>query len=321
MFLSWEKKLGIRFGLKKAGSEAAGNAVLPNGKPGNCFVVLGDGKNVKTLRIVFPELDDEDIKASEVILAGVKVKKFEWREREIFIRFPEYFAPYSKEKIALVVEKITAYFAERYPDIRQCCHNCGSGEACDVYAGASALFLCEKCFYEKDEVIGKARREYEAEPTNYIRGFFGALLFAIPGVILAVVLFAFFNTIAAVSTLVCMLLARVGYQKLKGKGSPVGAFIVSLVGAIMTVAGVCAGYIAVIVQALLKEGIPLNMILTILSQIRKTSPELFSELFSELTKNIAIALLVSAVFIVINLYSMIQQWQFPNIKKAEEITG
>jgi hypothetical protein len=309
MLLPWQKKLGARYGLKRAGNEAAGIT-------GNCFVVLGDGRNMKTLRIVFPALDDGDVEFTEAALREAKIKKFNWYEREIRITFSEYVIPYPPEKIASLIDNLTAHFREKYPQIEQGCHNCGSGEQCGVYTGTGALYLCGTCFSEKEEAFLSARRKYEEAPANYLAGFLGALLFALPGAVLAVLLFVLLDKIAAVSALVCMLLAQTGYKKFRGKVSPAGAVIVSASGIIMIIAGICAGYTVNLIRFLLEEGAPADLILPYLGEFF-TYPELITELFG----NIAVALLVSAVYIVLNLFGMIKEWRFPLLKKAEDIAG
>ena len=307
MFLSWQKKLGGRYALTRAGNEAAGIT-------GNCFIVLGDAPNVKTLRIVFPALDGEDTEFIENLLREVKVKKFVWGEQEITVSFYEFIIPYSPDKIASVIDSITGYFGEKYAQLGQSCHNCGSEAACDVYTGESAQYLCENCFAGKEQAFSAAREEYERSPGNYASGFLGALLFTLPGVALAIVLFVFFDTIAAVSTLVCMILAQKGYKQFRGKISPAGALIGSAAGVIMTVAGIFAGYAASIIKYLLEEGATMDMIFPVLGEIM-----LIPELMKELTKNILVALAISAVYIVLNLYRMVTEWTFPLIKKAEAL--
>jgi hypothetical protein len=309
MFLPWQKKLGIRYGLKRAGSEAAGVT-------GNCFVVLGDGPNVKILRIVFPELDDEDREFIEDLLGGLKVKKFQWLEREIVIRFAEFFIPYSVEKIAAFIDAAVSRFTQKYRGLSQSCHGCGSDDACEVYAGAGVTYLCEKCFFERQEAVSAARENYDSRGNYYLPGFFGALIFALPGAVLAVLLFVFLDTIAAVSTVLCMVLAQKGYAKCRGKNSPAGAVLVSAAGIIMTVAGIFTGYVAYIVKLFLADGYTTEVIFPILNIVIR-EPELLRELFG----NIGIALLVSAVYIILHLRTMMKEWRFPKITKAEEITG
>lgn len=307
MFFPWQKKFGARYGLKKAESEAAGIT-------GNCFVVLGDGRNMKTLRIIFPGLDNADMEWLEKLLAESKLKKFEWHDREILVRFPEYLAPYPPNKIAVFLDSVLSYFLERYPASVQPCQNCGAETSCEVYAGMGAMYLCENCFTEKEEVLSLAKKEYEEKPKNYLPGFLGALLFAFPGAVLAVIFFVFLDSIAAVSTLVCMFLAQKGYRQFKGKISPAGAVLVSAAGIVMSAAGILAGYITEIVRALLEEGYTLDEIIPVLPMIMQ-----IPELMRELLVNVATAFLISAVYIVLNFFRMVKEWRFPELKRAEEI--
>ena len=178
------------------------------------------------------------------------------------------------------------------------------------------MYLCEECFFAKQETLSAARANYDNSRTNYIPGFFGALIFALPGVALAVLLFVFLDTIAAVSTVLCMVLAQKGYVACKGKSSPVGAVLVSAAGIITTMAGIFAGYVAYIIKLFLDEGYPIipEMILPIVNLIIR-DPALLKELMG----NVAIALLVSGVYIILTLHKMMKEWRFPEIVKAEEI--
>ena len=127
-------------------------------------------------------------------------------------------------------------------------------------------------------------------------------------------MFVFLDTIAAVSTLLCMVLAQKGYKQFHGKVSPAGAVIISAAGIIMTVAGIFAGYTVDIIKLLMEEGFSIDMILPVLGEVLRVP-----ELFSELVRNIIVALLISAVYVVLNLYQTAKSWKFPEIKKAEEI--
>ena len=307
MFLPWQKKLGGRYGFKRAGNEAAGIA-------GNCFAVLGDARNAKTLRIVFPGLDDEDREFTSRLLSESKVKKYQWREREINITFPEYVVPYAPKKIAALLDSVTDHFAKKYPGQNHACHHCGTSAACDVYAGSGALYLCENCFSKEEENLYQARREYDETPGNYVPGFAGALLFAIPGVLLAVAFFVFLDTIAAASTVFCMVLAQKGYTRFKGKASPAGAFLVNAAGIVMTMAGIFAGYTVYIVRFLLDQGLILDDIIPVLGDILA-----IAELRAELVKNVLLALGISSVYIVMNVFKTMKTWRFPEIRKAEAI--
>jgi hypothetical protein len=68
---------------------------------------------------------------------------------------------------------------------------------------------------EKD--INNEYWEYKQLPTNYFSGFIGALLFAIPGIIVTILFFVFFNKLAAVSALVYIIFGIKSYKIFKGK--------------------------------------------------------------------------------------------------------
>jgi hypothetical protein len=88
-------------------------------------------------------------------------------------------------------------------------------------------------------------------------------------------------------------------------------------GIIMTIAGIFVGYVAYIAKLLLDEGFFVGMeaILLMVNLIIR-DPAVLKELIG----NVAIALLISGVYIVLTLHKRMKEWRFPEIVKAGEIT-
>ena len=297
------KKLGKELGLKRTNSEVVGTLK-------NCFIRMFDGNNKKVLEIFSPQIDDGDKTRIEGILKDNKVKEYSWLINGVRIIFNEYFIPYSTVKIKNLLYVIVDYFSQKYPDNIPECHDCGVQKEAEVYyTGNESRYICADCLKKLEKNINNEYWEYKQLPTNYFSGFIGALLFAIPGVIVTILFFVFLNRLAAVSTLVYIALGIKGYKLFKGKTTPLGAFIVIIVGLIMIGVGTIAAYSILIFKEL--KTIDMDL----LKQILK-----MPEVEKELRTNIILSYVVSGFFIVFHLFHITKEWRFlKKIQKAREI--
>jgi hypothetical protein len=297
------KKLGKELGLKRTNSEIVGTLK-------NCFVKMFDGTNMKVLEIFSPQMDDADKARIESILKENKVKKHDWLDNGVRIVFYEHFRPYSTVKIRNLLNVLVEYFSQKYPDNLPQCQNCGIQKEAEAYSiGNESKYICGDCLKKLEKNINNEYWEYKELPANYLSGFIGALLFAIPGVIVTILFFVFLNRLAAVSTLVYIALGIKGYKLFKGKITPLGAFIVIIVGLIMIGVGTIAAYSILI----FKEIKTIDM--DLLKQILK-----MPEVEKELRTNIILSYVVSSFFIVFQLFQMTKEWRFlKKIQKAREI--
>jgi hypothetical protein len=152
-----------------------------------------DGTNMKVLEIFSPETDDNDKEQIEDILKQNKIKKHEWLNNGVRIIFSEYIRPYSTKKIKNILLIIVEHFNKKYPDNTPQCQNCNINKDADAYfIGNESMYICIDCLKKLENDIKNKYWEYNQIPTNYGLGFIGALLFAIPGIIITVLFFFFF---------------------------------------------------------------------------------------------------------------------------------
>jgi hypothetical protein len=297
------KKLGKELGFKRTNSEVVG-------KLKNCFIKMSDGNNMKVLEIFPPQIDDTDKAQIEGILKQNKIKKFDWLNNGVRIIFYEYIRPYSIIKIKNLLNVLAEYFNQKYPDNIPQCQNCGAQKDADIYyVGNDSKYICYDCLKKFEHDIRNEYYEYEQQPTNYFYGFIGALLFAIPGIILTVLLFIYLNRLAALSTVLYIALGIKGYKVFKGKITPLGAFIVIIVGLIMIGVGILTAYSVFIFKEI--KTIDFDKLIQILK---------IPEIEKELRMNIILSYVISSFFIVIQLFQMMKEWRFlKNIQKAREI--
>jgi len=290
------KKLGKELELKRTDSEVVG-------KVKNCYVKMYDGQNMKIMELLVPELSDTDKEYIESKLTENKVNRHEWLEHGVRIIFNEYVIPYSTKKIKDILTDFTDHFSEAYPGQMANCQRCGEAkdlEACHI--GGATRFICGDCYESAEKEIGEIALEQEHEPSNYLMGFLGALLFSIPGVLVTVVLFVFLNRLAALSAVLYVLLGIMGYKKFKGKISQYGALIIIASTLIMVAVGIVASFSVMILQLIVKEtgAIDIAGLLNILK---------IPEVQKEIIQNMVSSYIVSGLYLVFQVFQMMKEWK------------
>ena len=298
------KKLGKELNLKRTDSEITG-------KVKNCFVRAYDGHNKKELELYVPEMDDDDKNNIVTKLESKKIKKYEWLSNGVRLTFVELVRPYSIKKIREILEELVNYFSNKYPAQSPSCQHCGQQNETDVYCvnNNASLLICNDCYRQMERDIQNENTENKNTEGNYLMGFIGAILFAIPGILATVLIFVFLDRLVAISALIYIILGIKGYKTFKGKISPVGAVIVIIAGLIMVALGVIAAYSVVIFREL--EMINFSLLIYILKM---------PDVYKELIYNIALSYLVSCLYFVFQLNQMLKEWKNQkSIQKAREI--
>ncbi len=297
------KRLGEKLGLGRLDS-------VMMGVVGNCVVRLYDDVNMKVLHVTLPVADERDRAEIDAALVERKTKSVEWQGAAIRIVFPEYWKPYSMKTIEAILLRIVETAKAAHPDLSAACGTCGavSGDA-DVYSfGAATLYLCGNCRAEIESKTAHERAEYESKPGNYVAGTLGAALFSLPGILLCAAFFVFFSRVAAVSALAFVFLATKGYAAFKGKPSKTGAVIVAAVGLFMTCFGTYLAYAAFVFT----QAKTLELTLSVLSM---------REVRREAALNVILAVVVSIVYLGIQLVSMMKDWSPAVLKPGRKVPG
>jgi hypothetical protein len=301
------KKLGKELRLKRTDSEAAGMIQ-------NCFVRMYDGNQIKVLELYVPELDDDDKNNIIKSLEAQKIKKYVWLPNGVKIIFIEVILPYSTGKIRDLLDEFVKYFSNKYPGQKPQCQRCGQQNETDIYCVNNApLLICDDCYRQTVKDIQNENTERQNVKGNYVWGFIGAVLFAIPGILLTVLFFVYLHSMAAVSAVVYIILGTIGYKKFKGKVSPVGAVIIITAGLIMVAVGVTIAYSVLILREISRELaiIHFDMLISVLKM-----PEVRDELLT----NIVLSYIVSGIYFICQLYIMVKEWKGQkSIHKPREI--
>lgn len=309
-------------GLKKLEKELnfTDNGSLAYGIIKNTLVAFCDGNNEKLLALSFAEkLSEED---KDKILSWEKkgyAAKIDFPEEDLFnavFHFREIFAPFKIEKIKEIILDITDYFSEKYPDAVLKCKgvNCESDSDIKVYhLDNSITLLCPSCANRIQQKMEEAYEEFENKPNNYLSGTIGALLCAIPGVIVTFIFFLL-GKLAAVSGIVYYLLAQKGYTWFKGKFNKVGVIITGVISLVYTAAGTFVSYVAFLIKEAYKypemKGIPLgNVIHYTLEVVKKP------EVKKEILQNVYLSLFLCGICIIFYVIEGLKQTKKVKIEK------
>ena len=215
------------------------------------------------------------------------------------MNFIKYIVPFNIKKIKEVIDDITNYIFNKYPEGKILCSedNC-SADAVTIYnIGGFPLPLCRICA-EKQRNRTKALYEKEkAENNNYIKGVIYALFFCIPGILFNI-FFAMLGKIAGICGAAYYGLAREGFLEAKGKFNKIGIALVSFVSLLFSVFGAYVGFFAYIVKKIIIQS-------EIKSSAFKKAVEIafkimrMPEVKKEITANIHISLVFCGIAIIL----------------------
>ena len=218
------------------------------------------------------------------------------------------------KKIKNILLDITEHFSAKYPGRKAHCQKCGKAADLDAYtADAISWIICEDCYRALEDEINQKNSENIFVPSNYLQGFLGSLLFSIPGMIVSVLFFIFMSSLAAVSSLVYVLLGIKGYKVFKGKTNRFGALLIMLSALIMIALGTTVSYSVYLLVELYKE---YNVIDFDFLKILLGMPEVQQELM----QNIVMSFAISGVYLSFQFFQMMKEWRIDKtIKAAREI--
>lgn len=308
------KELWNELGFKSAGSFVYGFLK-------NSYVLFAQANGAKMLWFRFPvELDENDKQNIQSWEKKDYAKKVEFTgdgTMDVEMTFRETFLPTKVNIIREVIEGVTGYIADKYPEARINCSgtDCSCDNNLEVYeVNGLPIPMCAECAKKLGENIDEAYEEMECQPGNYLRGFLGASLFSIPGILVTFLLFML-GKIAALSGIVYYFLAQKGYIWFKGKFDKLGVAIVSLTSLLFVVIGTYLSYIASIVVELCKgdsssEGLSVSEA-TKFAFVYVKAPEVEEELLS----NIYMSLFLCGIIIVIYAYGALKSTGKPTVKK------
>jgi len=158
-----------------------------------------------------------------------------------------------------------------------------------------------------EEEINNKNLENGYAPANYLAGFLGSLLFSIPGILVTVLLFVFLNMLAAVSSVLYVVLGIKGYKKFNGKVSRFGVLIIILATIIMVGLGIVVSYSIYILKELKTMDIDTLFYILKMPEVQR-----------ELLKNIAVSYVISGFYLVFQVIQLMKEWKTEKTLKSPE---
>ncbi|MCL2520921.1 MAG: hypothetical protein FWE37_08005 [Spirochaetaceae bacterium] len=285
------KKLGKELNLTLTSSEVVG--VIKN-----CFIKMYDGNSIKVLEIYPPQIDEDDKNFIADTLVKNKVKNYTYHFNSLIINFNEVLKPYSITKIKNLLLTFTDYFAAKHGG-EVLCQECKESKEPALYiVNKVAVYWCQNCLNKEKHNYEIAQREQAEIPNNYLAGFGGALLFALPGILISVIFFVFLNSIVALAAVVYTFLATKGYKQFKGKKTLLGEAIIIGVSLVMIGVGTLVAYSVFILRII--ETFDITLLLSVLA---------LAEVQQELLSNLAMTYLVSSFFIILQIIFMLKDYR------------
>ena len=309
-------------GLKKLAKEFGfiNNGRFLFGFLKNSYIMFADGANQKNVWFRFPnKLDADDKQKIESWKKKGYAKKVDFLEENSFdveLVFTEYFIPFKIAKIKEVIEDITDYIANKYPEAKIACSgdDCLVSDGLDIYdVDGVPLPMCSSCVQRLENTIENTYEEEKLQPGNYLQGIMLAAFFSIPGIFLTFFFFIL-GRIAGISGIVYYYLAQKGYMQAKGKLNKIGVFIISGISIIYTAVGTYLSYVGYVIRELTKEpslkGAPFADLVKIGFEI-VTDPVVKNELL----KNIYLSLFLCGICIILSTIHALKRTGKLKIKK------
>ncbi|MBP5758370.1 MAG: hypothetical protein J6W45_03100, partial [Bacteroidales bacterium] len=162
----------------------------------NTYVLLSEGQGFKQVNFFFPvKITEEDTLRIKSWQKKGYAHNIEFSEEDVSsakFTFREAFLPTKLQVLKEVIEDVVTYIYDKHPNETPVCSgvNCHNHNNLEIYDdNGLPTPLCPDCAktiensYELNEV------EKQELPNNYLYGFLGACLFAIPGIIFAILLY------------------------------------------------------------------------------------------------------------------------------------
>lgn len=204
---------------------------------------------------------------------NLKFTNFEISDNSIFFQFAENLTFTKLKTVYSLFDFLVDLFKKLQLPEQNKCHNCGTNQKINYYdLNDSGIILCNTCFNQTENSFYEVERERISEEKNYLTGFFGSIVFSIPGIIAWVLIAVYLERLASAMAMVIAFLGLKGYDYFKGRHGKLTKYLIVLSNIICILIANATTVIAMLV----KEGLTINQALTEF-QINQAAKDIFNQ--------------------------------------------
>ena len=186
---------------------------------------------------------------------SLKFSSFEIGDHDIFFQFLENLTFTKLKTVYSLFDFLVDIFKKLSIPEQNKCHNCGAKDDIWYYElNDSGVLLCNSCFRQTETNYCEIEREKFLEEKNYLTGFFGSVLFSIPGIIAWVLVAVYLERLASAMAIVIAFLGLKGYDYFKGRRGKLTKYVIVL----SNMACILIANITTIIVLLVNEGLTFN---------------------------------------------------------------
>jgi hypothetical protein len=245
--LDWHKTKDGVFGIYKNYFFNVSDASLFSNPQFKFIIATTDNLTEEQKSQIKSELDANKI--------NLKFSTCEISDNSIFFQFIENLTFTKLKTVYSLLDFLIEIFKKLNISEQNKCHNCSSKENNKYYEiNDIGIILCNSCFHQTEKSYLKIENEILAEQKNYLTGFFGAIVFSIPGIIAWVLVAIYLERLASGMAIIIAILGIKGYEYFKGKQGNLTKYLIVLTNIISII---LANIITVVVM-LLNEGLTIS---------------------------------------------------------------
>lgn len=245
--LDWHKTKDGVFGLYKGYFFNVADASLLSNPQFKFVTATTDNLSEEQKQQIKIELDTNK--------KSLKFTTFEISDNSIFFQFAENLTYTKLKTVYSLFDFLVDLFKKLNISEQNKCHNCGTKERINFYdLNDTGIILCNTCFNQTENNFNEIERQRISEEKNYLTGFFGSIIFSIPGIIAWVLIAVYLERLGSGMAFIIAFLGLKGYDYFKGHHGKLTKYIIVF----SNIASILVANVATVIALLVKEGLTIN---------------------------------------------------------------
>ncbi|MEL7586484.1 MAG: hypothetical protein AAGU19_07185 [Prolixibacteraceae bacterium] len=245
--LDWHKTKDGVFGLYKGYFFNVGDGSLLSNPQFKYVIATTDTLTEEQKLQIKTELD-----ANKKVL---KFSNYEIGDNSIFFQFVENLTLTKLKIVYALFDFLVDLFKKLNISEQNKCHNCATKDNIKYYdLNDRGVLLCNLCFRQIENDYYEVEREKYLEDKNYLTGFFGSIVFSIPGIVAWVLVAVYLERLASAMAIIIAFLGIKGYKYFKGRHTKLTKYVIVL----SNIVSILIANVVTIVAMLINEGLTLS---------------------------------------------------------------